>query len=323
MGGHLKMERYYWFDNQVRAGRFPNATALADRFEISSKTAQRSIDFMRDRLDAPLQYDSVQKGYCYSERSFCLPSFQVSQEELIAILLARNLLSESAGGLISRAIQSFGRKLFMTTGHIGLTEERLSRAFSAVWNGYAPSQSDIFRAVVRGLLEKRSLTCQYLSPGTGEITERRIEPHHMQHYMGSWVLIGRCRLREDWRKFYLSRMSHVRLTDEPFDPRPEIEWEHRIHSSFGIFQGGDPVAVVLVFNRFRAQWIREQIWHPGQEVEFLPEGGLKLILPVTDLREIKMKVLQFGADVEVIEPEELRREISDEIEKMTKIYPTT
>ena len=316
------MERYFWFDSQVREGRFPNATTLAERFEISSKTAQRSIDFMRDRLDAPLQYDSAQKGYCYSERSFRLPSFQISQEELIAILLARNILSESAGGLINRAIQSFGRKLFMTTGHIGFTEERVKKAFSAVWNGYAPSQSDTFRVVMQALLEELVLRCRYLSPGTGGITERMIEPHHMQHYMGSWVLIGRCRLREDWRKFYLSRMSDVRLTDEPFDPRPGIEWEHRIHSSFGIFQGGDPVAVVLVFNRFRAQWIREQVWHPDQEMEFLPDGRLRLTLPVTDLREIKMKALQFGADVEVIEPEELRREISDEIEKMTKIYPS-
>jgi predicted DNA-binding transcriptional regulator YafY len=278
------LERYYWFDNQVRTKRFPNANTLAKRFEISSKTAQRAIDFMRDRIGAPLEYDSRHKGYRYSDGSFPLPSFQVSQEEMVSILLARNLLSNSAGGLISRAIQSFGRKLFATMGQIGFSQDKLRDAFSAVWNGYSPSQASTFRVVLNVLLRNRLLTCRYTSPASGQETERTIAPHHLQHYMGSWVLIGWCHLKQDWRKFFLSRMSD------------------------------------LQFNPFRAQWIREQIWHPDQKLEVLPDGGLRMVLPVTDFREVKLRVLQFGADVEVIEPEELRDEVRDEIRKMAKIY---
>jgi predicted DNA-binding transcriptional regulator YafY len=320
MGDNLILERYYWFDNQVRANRFPNANTLAEKFEISSKTAQRAIEFMRDRIGAPLEYDSRHKGYCYSDDSFSLPSFQVSQEELVSILIARDLLSQSAGGLISRTIQSFGRKLFVAMGYIGFSGEKLGHAFSAVWNGYSPSQADTFETVLNALLQNRLLACRYESPATGQETERTIAPHHLQHYMGSWVLIGWCHLRNGWRKFFLSRMSDPIMTDESFEPRPRKEWEPLIHASFGIFQGGDPIPVVLQFNPFRAQWIREQIWHPDQKLETLPEGGLRLVLPVTDFREVKMKVLQFGADVEVIEPEELRKEIREEIKRMAKIY---
>jgi len=50
MGDHLSLERYYWFDNQVRSGRFPNANTLAERFEVSSKTAQRSIDYSESQI---------------------------------------------------------------------------------------------------------------------------------------------------------------------------------------------------------------------------------------------------------------------------------
>ncbi len=46
MGEKLELERFFWFDGQVRAGKFPNATNLAKRFEISTRTARRSIDFM-------------------------------------------------------------------------------------------------------------------------------------------------------------------------------------------------------------------------------------------------------------------------------------
>ena len=320
MGDHIVLERYYWFDRQVRAGRFPNANILAEHFEISTKTAQRNIEFIRDRLGAPLEYSAGPRGYRYSDDSFILPSFQVSQEELVSILLARDLLSASAGGLISQAINSFGRKLFATMGHMGFTGDKLRDAFSAVWNGYSPSQADTFRIVLSGLLGNRVLGCRYTSPASGLQKKRTIEPHHLQHYMGSWVLIAWCRLRQDWRKFFLSRMSHAALAPDSFDPRSKSEWKPLIQTSFGIFQGGSPAPVVLRFNAFRARWIREQIWHPDQKMEGLPDGGLRLSFPVSDFREVKMKILQFGADVEVIEPDELRKQVQEEIEKMTGIY---
>lgn len=320
MGEHLILERYQWFDRQVRENKYPNATSLSRRFEINSKTARRNIDFMRDRLLAPLDYVPEKKGYRYEEGSFDLPDLRVTQEELVSILIARDLLSYSAQGIISKTIQSFGKKLFYTMGGLGFTGEKMKNAFSAVWNGYSPAQADIFRVMLEALLGERVIRCKYTSPGTGKKTEREIEPHHLQHYMGSWVLIGWCRLRKDWRKFYLSRMTDMASTEKRFKPRASEEWEHLIESSFGIFQGKKETKVTLRFNPFRAGWIREQVWHPKQRINELEEGGLDLTFPVADFREVKMKILQFGADVKVIEPPELIEEIKLEIEKMTKIY---
>jgi len=45
LGYHLIYERYIWFDRQIRAGCYPNASTLARQFELSSKTAQRNIEF--------------------------------------------------------------------------------------------------------------------------------------------------------------------------------------------------------------------------------------------------------------------------------------
>ena len=62
------------------------------------------------------------------------------------------------------------------------------------------------------------------------------------------------------------------------------------------------------------------MWHPAQTTKELPDGGLDLSFPVADFREVKLKILQFGADVEVVEPKELREEVKNEIKKMKKIY---
>lgn len=320
MGDHLVYERYLWFHAQAKAGKYPNATGLSTRFEVSRKTAQRNIDSMTDRFLAPLEYDASRRGYYYTEIGFELPQQQVTQEELLAILLARNLLAASAGGLISEAITSFGKKLFLSIGGLGLTEKRMTEAFSATWNGYSPSQSETFRCVAAAMLQQRLLTVTYLSPRKNTPTERCIEPHHLQHYMGSWVLIAFCRQRQDWRKFFLSRMTDLKAQTQTFDLRGRDAWLDQLEGGFGIFQGSALISVTLRFTPFRAGWIREQLWHPAQTISEHPDGSLDLSFPVTDLREVKLRVLQFGADVEVIDPEELRRDVLEEIGRMVGVY---
>lgn len=320
MGDFLVFERFVWFDIQARKKRFPNARQLADHFELSRKTAQRSIDFMRDRLLAPLEYDPSKKGYFYLDETFELPHFQATQEEILSVLLARNLLSYSVGGFISRAINRFGQKLFAATGYFGLTSDQMDKAFSATWHGYAPAQGNLFQQVADALLKRQVIRFTYRSPGTGQVTQRLVEPHHLQHYMASWVLIAWCRLRDDWRKLYLARMSDVIVEPKTFDPKPADQWQHLLEGAFGIFQAQETVPVLLRFTAFRARWIKEQLWHPDQTISLLKDGSLELSFPVADFREIKLKILQFGADVEVISPEELRREVRHEIEKMAKVY---
>lgn len=320
MGEKLELERYSWFDSQVRSGKFPNSTKLAKRFEICTRTARRSIDFMRDRLGAPLEYDPSRKGFYYSDQSFELPRLQVSQEELLAILLARNLLTHSAAGLISEAISTFGKKLFSNLGDLGLTEARMNEAFSATWNGYSPTQASTFRNVAEALLQQRLLRFTYTSPRTGQAVQRLVEPHHLQHYMGSWVLIAFCRLKDGWRKFFLSRMTDPTRDEEVFLPRPRKEWRCQLEGAFGIFQGKEKTLVTLRFTPFRARWIREQVWHPEQQMKEYPDGSMELTFSVADFREVKMKVLQFGADVEVVRPAKLRLDIEDEITRMGEVY---
>lgn len=320
MGDHLMFERYYWFEKQVKAEKYPNTTTLAKQFGCSDKTAQRAIDFMRDRLHAPLEYDQIRHGYMYTDDTYELPSMHVTQEELLAILLARNILVKSAGGVISDRISQFGKRLFAKMGDMGLDEQRLQETFSASWNEFVPTDGRVFQIASKALLEGRILNFSYTSPREQEPTERIVEPHHLQHYMGAWTMIGYCRLRNGWRRFMLSRMSGLSLAKEAFKPRPQAEWAKQVTGGFGIFQGGELKWLKLRFNPFRAAWIREQVWHSQQTQTEHPDGSLDLSFPVCEFHEVKMKILQFGGDVEVLEPPELRDKVREEIEKMKAVY---
>jgi predicted DNA-binding transcriptional regulator YafY len=166
-----------------------------------------------------------------------------------------------------------------------------------------------------------SLAGQFvIAPKTNATTQRQVAPHHLQNCMGSWVLIAWCHNQNNWRKFYLSRMNAPELLSRTFTRSPRESWRPLLEDAFGIFQGNDPMEVTLQFTPFRARWIQEQIWHPSQKIAILPDGSLGLTFPVADFREVKMKILQFGADVKVIKPEALKVEIQEEIKKMAEVY---
>lgn len=315
-----QLERIMWLDDRLKRRRFINASHLAEQFEISRKTAQRDVAFLRDRLRAPLAYDHLKKGYYYTDKAFELPRLPATQEEVLAVLIARRLLSHATGGIISEAFRNFSRKLREAAAAFGLDETRLEEAFSSSWHGYSPAPERIFNEVARALLEGRLMEIDYHSPGSSAHTRRIIEPHHLQHYMASWVLIAYCRLREDWRKFFLSRIEGLESLPATFAVRPREQWAPHLDGAFGIFRGAASIPVTLRFNPFRSRWVREQHWHPAQAVRETVEGGIELSFPVADFREVKMMILQFGADVQVLAPEALREEIRAEVARLNGIY---
>ena len=111
MGGKIIYERFIWFDQNVKAKRYPNATSLSKHFEMSLKTAQRDIEFMRDRLNCPLVYDKSRKGYFYEDDTFSLPMVYLSSEELTSLLIARKFLQDISEGYIGDEISTIIQKI--------------------------------------------------------------------------------------------------------------------------------------------------------------------------------------------------------------------
>ncbi|MBN1827601.1 MAG: WYL domain-containing protein [Deltaproteobacteria bacterium] len=319
MSHHPILERYRWFDRQIRDNRFPNAKTLAERFELSRKQTQRDIEFLRNRLNAPLVYEPAKRGYRYSDDSFQLPPLYATERQLLTLLMARHLL-KTGGGRLERDIGFFADSLFYAVADRRITPARLDRLFSASWSGNAPAEAEIFRPVLSALTQERTLQIRYSSPASEDCTERVVEPHHLQYYQGSWLLLAWCRTASDWRKFYLSRMESASILKDAFAPRSSEDWRQHIEGAFGIYQTGVIRQVRLRFRPARAKWIREQYWHENQRMTLLPNGSLELSLPVADFREIRLRVLQYGADVEVLEPEELRDMIKEEIGRMAELY---
>jgi len=165
-----QIERLFWFHDQIIGGRFPNAGRLAEQFEISGKTAQRDITRLRDRLRAPMAYDAGRKGHYYTDDHFELPYLPASQQEILCLLLARKVLSQSAQGYISREIGGLLDRLFTTGRLSGLIPQNAESAFSAMWVGNTPALEPVFRQTAFALLKRRLILFTYRSPATDKLS---------------------------------------------------------------------------------------------------------------------------------------------------------
>src|SRR5262245_14840189 len=106
------LERIVWLHYQLLAGSYPKARTIAERFEVSEKTAYRTIDFMRDRFHAPIDYSREHQGYYYTEPTFSLPLINLTEGEMLALLLAERMASAYRGTAIAPLIeQAFGKVL--------------------------------------------------------------------------------------------------------------------------------------------------------------------------------------------------------------------
>ena len=320
MGVKNIYERFVWFDDQVKGKKFPNATSLAEKFELSTKTAQRDIEFMRDRLLCPLYYDSSQKGYYYDDETFSLPMIYLSSEELSSLLIARKMLQDISGGFIGDEISSIVDKITNVLSKHIATGDKIDDAFSFQLIEYSPAPEQVFKAILEGCLKKKCLSFTYYSPATEEKSERTIEPYHLFNYMGTWHTIGYCHLRKGIRDFALSRISGAEVLNESFEIPDDFEFKKYFLSTFGLYKGKSTKQVTLRFTPEKSKWIKDQIWHKDQKARYLKDGSLELSFPVSDFSEITREILKHGDEVEVIKPKNLRNLIKAEAEKIAKIY---
>jgi predicted DNA-binding transcriptional regulator YafY len=322
MASKIILERFLWFQNEIKKGNYPNTKTLAEKFEITRKTAQRDIEFMRERMDAPIIYVPERRGYVYEDNTYELPGFWLGEEALTSLLLAYRLASTVPDIAIKTSLRSFLEQLLAKLSHsTAISIKDLSNKVSVRNIEYSKTLEKIYHAMLEALLFGKPVQIEYHSPHNSETTTRDILPLHLLHYMGTWHIIGHCALKNELRDFVLSRIKTIAPCENKITTRFSSEQVREyIRQTFGIFHGKETNEVCLSFSPDISTWIAEQAWHPAQKMRTEKDGRLCLTIPVSDFREIKREILKYGSKVEVLSPKALRTEIKKEIEKMRRIY---
>ncbi|MBN1381226.1 MAG: WYL domain-containing protein [Deltaproteobacteria bacterium] len=322
MSAKVIYERFLWFHNKIKENKYPNARTLAEHFEVTRKTAQRDIDFMRYRLDAPLVYVHERRGYAYEDNTYELPGYWLGEEELTSLLLSYRLASAVPDAALKNSLRSFLDQVLNKLSHPrSISIKDLNNKVSVRNIAYSKTADKIYHPMLQALLDGLPLRIEYFSPHNDETTIRDILPLHLLQYMGTWHIVTYCALKNELRDFVLSRIKNITPCPNKINTRISAgATREYIRRTFGILHGKEAMEVCLRFDGDIANWITEQVWHPAQKTRTDPDGKLCLTIPVADFREIKREILKYGSQVEVLTPEALRKDIKEEIKKMKNIY---
>jgi proteasome accessory factor B len=316
------LARLLAIDSAVRRHEWPNAPALARQLEVAPRTIQRDIAFMRDQLRAPIEFDTDKNGFYYAEASYQLPYFQLTEGELVALLVASQVMKHYRGTPFERDIrQALAKISELLPDQVELSLEDLSYSLSVLPRVQTAYDPQIFRGLLSAIRRSRQVRMNYWSASRDETRDRLVDPYDMVLAPDDdWCLFGHCHLRNTIRMFKIQRVRSVEETGESFSRPDGFRARDYMADSFGTIRGDGEYHVVLRFTRAYAGLIAEKQWHPSQVVEPQPDGSLILRLHVNDLRFLKRWVMFWGAECEVIEPIELSEVIASELSSMLATY---
>lgn len=290
----------------LAGGGYPNAPKLAVELEVTPKTIHRDLDFMRDRLELPVAFDARRNGYYYTEEVRALPTLQITEGELFALLVAEKALQQYRGTPFEKPLLSAFKKMaagLPDTVSLNLADWEQSISFRHRAEPIVNLR--LFDQLARATARRRQLRLHYRKPGHSRAEPRVVDPYHLANIDGEWFLFGYCHLRRDLRTFVPSRIEALEETGRQFARSKRFSLERILRDSFGVHSGCGHYEVVLRCNERVADYIREKRWHASQQLIELPDGAVELRLKLSSLVEIRRWVLAWAGNVTVLQPPEL------------------
>jgi len=306
-------ERFYKIDQMISDGKLVTFQQMLAALEISRATLRRDLEYMRNRLNAPIVFDRLGGGYRFDSTppqvggQYELPGLWFSAAEIHALLTMQHLLANlDPGGILTPHIQPLMARLNALLGTAENTAEEIRRRVLVVGVGQRQIKLDHFERLGSALLRRKQLHVTYLSKGKAELTEREVSPQRLVHYRENWYLDAWCHLRNELRNFAVDSIQHVEVLEKSARDVSQRSVKAALNPGYGIFAGMQTETARLAFTPHRARWVASEQWHPKQKGYFDQTGHYIMELPYADHRELIMDILKYGADVEVLGPPSLR-----------------
>jgi predicted DNA-binding transcriptional regulator YafY len=320
-----RTERFYKIQQLLQNRRLVTRQEFLDALEVSPATFKRDLEYLRDRFNAPIVYDPDHEGYRFDDKVedsavWQLPGLWFSAEELVALLTMDRLLAELEPGVLSEVIGPFRKRIkeLLASGeHSARDVANRIRVLSMGSRAIEPAH---FRTLATALLSRRRVRIRHNRRQEGDVLDREISPQRLVHYRDNWYVDAFCHKRQALRTFAVDAIEHAAVLDKAAREVSNDSLERHFASGYGIFAGADTQEAVLLFNATRARWVSRETWHPKQDGKLQLDGTYLLKFPYSREPELVMDILKYGADVEVLAPESLRRAVAGQLQQATALY---
>jgi len=321
-----RSERFYKIKNLLRStgtGAIPTAI-LRRELEVSRATLHRDLEYLRDRMNEPIVFDPVRRGYrldgsASGTERHELAGLWFSSREVHALLAFHHFLENLEPGLLTPHIEPLKERIQALLESKDQTLKEIARRIRILPQAARHTEPACFQLAAHALLARKRLSFQYHGRGRGDITERTVSPQRLVHYRDNWYLDAWDHRKRALRTFAAERIREPRLLGERAKDISEERLDRYFTESYGIFSGRPKRKAVLRFSPERARWVADETWHPQQKGR-MENGCYVLEIPYFDDRELVLDILKHGPDVEVLRPKSLRKKVLERLLRAASQY---
>ena len=322
-----RTERFYKIQKMLSEKQVVTAEQFLKELEVSRATFRRDLEYLRDRLGAPIEWNADLKGYVLNQKSngkeqlSTLPGLWLNESEIHSWLAVIELLKNiEPNGIIGSQINPIRNRLEKLLNQNNFSLKDVAKRIQILTLARRASSPGYFELVANALLMRKRIHIRYFQRFTESVTEREVSPQRLVYYRDNWYLDAFCHGKDDLRTFALDAMEAVQGVDKSAVTVDANVIEAELESSYGIFAGKKHQVAQLKFTPFRARWISKEQWHPKQRGTVMEDGSYVLEIPYSDDRELMLDILRQGSEVEVLSPPMLRGKILSEYVKAVGIY---
>ena len=319
-----RSERFYKIDRLLKERRVVSFADFRSELGMSAASVKRDLAYMRDRYNAPIEYDREANGYRYGAPRegppYELPGLWLSASEVLALLTTLRMLGDVQPGMLDGQIEPLRERLRAILGTGDHSWQEVEKRIRIFQPDRRTSDPQHFGIAATAVLRRTQLWIRHYNRKKDEQTERDVSPQRLVNYRGTWYLDAWCHLRKDLRSFAVDAIRDARLLEAKAKEVADAELDAHLGAGYGIFAGRKVEWATLRFTPQAARWVAAQSWHPQQRARVDKDGSYVLELPYAEAPELVMEILKYGADVEVVAPPSLRERVATALRDGAKRY---
>jgi len=163
----------------------------------------------------------------------------------------------------------------------------------------------VAREVSNAIVAHRLIELEYYKENEDELTRRRIEPYALTNGREGWYVASFDPERCGVRHFRLDRIKHVTVTDQEFEPRPDVDPAAEVDGWLRTGEVKASRSARVWVSPERARWARES----RRVVEERGDGSVVVELSFAGIDWLVREILKEAGDAAVLEPKDAREAV--------------
>ncbi len=207
---------------------------------------------------------------------------------------------------------------FTVNNMLSLGKERLSGRIAVE---DIPSGHRHLTSVMEAMTENKEIKIEYQKYTSEKASVYTLRPYAVKEFAKRWYIIGYCIEREGMRVYGLDRVQSLELTEGTFRMPRGFDVDELFATSFGIYIPEDKGRTITFRTTpTEARFLHDLPLHPSQKEIASDAGSVTFSIFVCPNRALIMELCKHGPRLEVLSPEDVRREVMDELKKALNQY---